>query len=215
MARKITIPKDPSPGKNYFLLDANVLVYVGLPRRLQKVNLPAKERARAARCTAWLEAVKRQCKQGRARVYIPDVVIAEAFKVLAKWYYRDGWFGRNAVAYNQAKNRLRGYVAQTHREMAKMDRQVMVHDEPVNRDVIIGVDRFLEPMFKAKLNVQIVDLLLLSIAKYLTDFYDISKDRLYILTCDKHLVKLTRLLRDVPTAIDPTDERYDPSSTFV
>ena len=191
-----------------------MLVYVGLPGRLQKVKLPAKERERAKRCKSWLEAVNTQCKQGHARVYIPDVIIAEAFKVLAKWYYRYGWFG-SAVDYNRARNKLRRYVARTHREMIKKDRQVMVHDEPVNRDVIIGVDRFLERMYKGKLNVQIVDLLLLSIAKYLMDFYDIPKDRLYILTCDRQLMRLTRSLSDVPTAIDPTEERYDPSRTFV
>jgi hypothetical protein len=214
VAKKRTIPKDPSPGKNYFLLDANVFAYAGLPRGLKSVIVPDKDRDRVQRCIKWLSAVKKQCNQGLARVYIPDVVIAEAFKVLAKWYFKEHWFS-NSIVYNQARERLRRWVARGHREMARAERKVTVHDEPVSRDVIIAVDRFFEPMFKAKLNVQIADLLLLAIAKYLMDFYDIPKDSLFILTCDKQLVKLTARLKDLPTAIDPTDPDYDVDKTFV
>jgi hypothetical protein len=114
---------------------------------------------------------------------------------------------------DQARRRLRRFVSASHREMARMSRLVGVHDEPVNRDVIIGVDRFFETMFKNGLNVQIGDLLLLSIAKYLMDFYDIPRERLFIITTDRALVKLTRRVTDVPTAIDPTE--CSPERAFV
>jgi len=212
MPRRRTIPADPSPGKNYFLLDANVLVYKALPRGLRSVNIPNKDASRVRRCLQWLEKIEKQVREGKARVYVPDVTIAEAFKVLAKWYYKDGWL-TSPVMLDQARKRLRKFVSSSHREMARMSRVVGVHDEPVNRDVIIGVDRFLEPMFRNKLNVQIGDLLLLSIAKYLMDFYDIPKEQLFIITADKALLKLTRKLTDLPTAIDPTD--YPPGKAFV
>jgi hypothetical protein len=213
MARKVIIPLNPSPGKNYFLLDANVLVYRALPRGLKGLNLPPKEPDRVRRCLDWFKRIESQIKRKEARVYVADITIAEAFKTLAKWYYRDGWFA-TASTYIQAKERLRRFVATTYREMSKANRFVGVHDEPVNRDVIIGVDRFFEVMFKSELNVRIADLLLLSIGKYLIDFYDIPSRCLFILTSDKALIKLTKKLSDVPTAIDPTDPRYEAKKTF-
>lgn len=214
MARKVIVPKDPEGGRNYFLLDANVLVYRALPRGKLPAKMPEAERSRAERCVEWMLFIEKQARSGKARIYVPDIIIAERFKVLAKWYYRNKWFDKPREL-DQARKRLRSFVSTSHREMAKAGRFVAVRDEPVNRDVIIGVDRFVETMFRHKLNVQIADLLLLSIAKYLIDFYDIPRERLYIVTCDKHLAKLTRRLTDLPTAIDVTEERYSVVKTVM
>lgn len=212
MARRRAIPKDPAPGKNYFVLDANVLVYKALSKK-STARLSGPEGERAMRCIEWLREIGRQLRTGRGRLYIPDIIIAEAFKVLGKWYYKEKRF-KTPTEYSQARKRLRRFVTTSHEEMAKATRKVAVHDVPVNRDVIIGVDRFLEVMYKKNLNVQIADLLLLSITKYLIDFYDIPVNRVFIITRDRHLVKLTQSAQDVPRAIDPTEKRYDPKRTF-
>lgn len=212
MGRKVIVPKDPQSGRNYYLLDANVLVYKALPRRQPPPGMPHHQRRLAHRCVEWISFIERQARSGQARIYIPDVIIAEAFKVLAKWYYVNKWF-QNPAELHQARKRLRSFVSTSHRDMAKAGRVVTVHDEPVSRDVIIGVDHFLETMFRHRLNIQIADLLLLSIGKYLVDFYDIPPERFFILTCDKQLFKLIRRLNDIPKALDLTDERYDVSKT--
>ena len=44
-----------------------------------------------------------QLDAGFARIYVPDICIAEAFKVLAKKYYSHKWFP-SAVSYGQARS---------------------------------------------------------------------------------------------------------------
>jgi len=219
MARKRSIEKSPSDHKNYFVVDANFLAYVALPKRTVRSKLQIRdshEKERADRCFKWWEKIKRQLRDNVARVYVPDICIAEAFKVLAKWYYQRGWFA-TAEAYSQARKRLRKFVSTTHTEMAKADRLVQVHDVPTDRDIVIAVDRFFETMFSRRkpLNVEIPDLMLLAVAKYLMDFYDIPKSYLYIITLDKTLAKLTKKIPELPAPIDPTEDRYDVESTFV
>jgi hypothetical protein len=217
MARKRTIERRPKGHKNYFMVDANVLAYVALPRpsKRSKVYISdAKERERAERCIEWWETIKKQLDRGVARVYVPDICIAEAFKVLAKWYYRKKFF-QDAVSYNQATKRLRDFVSVPHKKMARADRKITIHDVATNRDIIIGVDRFYETLFKNKNDVQIADLILLASCKYLIEFYDIPREHLFILTCDRALVKLARKLPDLPNLIDPAEKRYSVGNTFV
>jgi hypothetical protein len=98
MARK-RIERHPKGHKNYFVVDANVLAYVALPRPSMRSKVyisGAKERERAERCIEWWGEIKKQLDSGVARVYVPDVCIAEAFKVLAKWYYLRGFFNHAA-----------------------------------------------------------------------------------------------------------------------
>lgn len=220
MARKRTIPKEPEGHKNYFVVDANVLVYAAIADRNKSGAISflgdVKEEDRARRCIGWWKIIKQQIKHGEARVYVPDVCIAEAFKVLAKWYYRKEYF-KNAASYNQARKRLRQFVSATHKEMSAASRKVRVHDMPTNRDIIISVDRFFETLYKNKLgkDVSIPDLILLSTTKYLIDFYDIPRDHVYLLTCDDALVRLASRIQEVYNAINPTEERYEASKTFI
>lgn len=144
MPRRRIIPKDPGDHRNYFLVDANFLAYAAIPRKSKRhkfIATPKNEEERAVRCIKWWQAIKRQLKEGKAKVYIPDICIAEAFKVLAKWYYKKKWFP-DAESHNRARKRLRSFIATSHEEMAKATRVVTVHDVPTNRDIIIAVDRF-------------------------------------------------------------------------
>lgn len=217
MARKRSIERSPQSHKNYFVVDANVLAYAALPRitKRVKVNISdVNEREKAERCRKWWDIIKHQLKTDKARVYVPDVCIAEAFKVLAKWYYRKKYF-QTSISYNQAKKRLRNFVSTSHTKMAQAGRKVAVHDIATNRDIVIAVDRFFEPLYKGKDDVSVPDLIVLAVVKYLIDFYDMPREYLYILTCDRKLVALVRKISGLPKAINPSEKRYDPESTFI
>ena len=104
----------------------------------------------------------------------------------------------------------------SHKDMSKANRVINVHDLAASRDIIISVDRFFEPLYKSKgHDVSIADLILLASAKYLVDFYDVPRASLYILTCDRSLVKLANKVPDFPNAINPTEGRYSAHETFV
>ena len=217
MARKRTISKSPEDHKNYFKLDANVLVYFALPQMNRSKYIKFtdhKEQLRAERCLEYWKIINKQLKKNQARIYVPDVCIAKAFKVLAKWYYKRK-FIVNASSYYQATTRLRRLISTPHREMSKAGRQVKIHDLGTNRDIIISVDRFFEQMYKVSKEVQTSDLILLAATKYLMDFFDIPRDYIYILTCDKKLVKLISSIQELPNAINPTEDRYRANKTFI
>src|SRR5207248_5888367 len=135
---------------------------------------------------AWWAKIDIQLTTHRARVYVPDVCIAEAFKVLAKKYYQDKWF-KSSVTFNKAKRELSQFVQTPPKTLRSYNRNIRVHDISTNRDIIVSVDRFFELFFKNKKSVQIADLILSSTAKYLMDFYDIPKGALHIVTLDTHL----------------------------
>jgi hypothetical protein len=217
LAKKRTIPKSPEGHKNYFIIDANVLVYLALPQMNRSKYIKFtdhKEQLRAERCLEYWKIINKQLKKIQARIYVPDVCIAEAFKVLAKRYYKKKYF-QNSGSYYQATERLRKLISTPHKEMSKAGRQVKIHDVGTNRDIIISVDRFFERMYRGGKEVQTSDLILLAAAKYLMDFYDISRDHLYILTCDNKLVNLISCIQELPNAINPTEDRYRADKTFI
>jgi len=217
MARKRTIQRHPSDHRNYYVVDANVLAYVALPKVTKRAKVTIsdpKERDRANRCAQWWSIIKDQIKNDEARVYVPDICIAESFKVLAKWYYRKHFFP-DSQSYNNANRKLRKFVSMSHKDMSKANRVINVHDLATSRDIIISVDRFFEPLYKGKGDVSIADLILLASAKYLIDFYDVPRANLYILTCDARLVKLANKVPDFPNAINPTEGRYRARKTFI
>lgn len=216
MPRAKKIPKNPEGHKNYFLLDANFLVYASINKRIldSHIEFDNKEGLRASCCLEWWERIRYQLNRGKARIYVPDICIAEAFKVLAKWYYKRKYF-KDVIYYNQAKKRLRKLLTISYREMTKHRRHIKVHDLSTNRDIIIGVDRFYEILYKGNDNVQISDLILLASAKYLMEFYDINREYLYIISCDSHLSKLASKIQEIPSVINPTESRYSADKTFV
>ena len=153
----------------------------------------------------WWSEIELQLKAGRARVYVPDICIAETFKVLAKKYYVEKWF-RTPAAFNNARNRLRKFISTPTATLKAANRTIRFHDVSTTRDIIISVDRFYELFHKHGLEkVSVPDLILVSTAKYLVDFFDIPKARLHIVTLDKALRKGSQKIQELPNAYDPTD----------
>lgn len=79
MARIRKIFRRPKRSRrNYFLVDASFLAEKYLP-----IRGPATAKTRTRACHQWWREIDRQVRAQRARVYVPDICIAEAFKVLA------------------------------------------------------------------------------------------------------------------------------------
>ena len=154
-------------------------------------------------CQAWWAQIDAQLKAGTARVYVPDICIAEAFKVLANKYYKEKWFTRYAD-FDAARKRLSVDVRTSAKALKAFNRQVRFHDLSTNRDIIVGVDRFFEVFLKHGKNVQIADLILVATAKYLMEFFDIPKDQLHIVTLDTALREGIAKIVELPSAYDPT-----------
>jgi hypothetical protein len=206
--RKIYI--DIAPERNYYLVDTNFLANKFIPASLSPVG---RERDRVKACQDWWQEIDAQLGKGRARVYVPDICIAESFKVLAKKYYVEEWFP-TWTRFNQAKKALSEFVRVDPRTLRGFKRNIRVHDISTNRDIIVSVDRFFELFFRHRKNVQIADLVLASTAKYLMDFYDIPKHLLHIVTLDTQLREGIAKSTDLPVAYDPTLKSHRAAVVF-
>lgn len=204
MPRVRKIQRHPQNGKNYFVIDANFLVNRYLPENLAPAG---SQRDRIVACNQWWDEIEEQMDKDVARVYVPDICIAESFKVLAKKYYEDKWFSR-AIDLNNARVRLRKAITTPTKTLRAAKRVVRYHDVSTTRDIIISVDRFYELFLKKQLKVSLPDLIVVSTAKYLLDFFDIPKDRLHIVTLDRALRAGSKKIQELPNAYDPT-ERED------
>jgi predicted nucleic acid-binding protein len=151
----------------------------------------------------WWDEIDTQLKKGKCRVYVPDICIAETYKVLAKKYYSEHWFS-SPVDLANARNRARKDLSTPPSTLRAFKRIIRFHDVPTSRDIIVSVDRFYELFMKLKLNVSLPDLILLATGKYLMDFYDIPRDSLHIVTLDKPLWKGSKKIQELPNAYDPT-----------
>lgn len=206
---KITKPNLGS--RHHYIVDACFLANWAIPLAVVPQGL---ERERHASCLAWWNRIEHQIKSEHARVYTPDICIAEAFKVLAKKYYVEKWFKR-ASEFNRAKQKLRGFVTTPTAELIRAKRRIRFHDIPTTRDITVSVDRFHELFHKNKLHkVSVPDLILVSTAKYLLDFYDIPKKQLHIITLDRELRKGSKVIQELPNAYDPTERADEASRVF-
>jgi hypothetical protein len=151
----------------------------------------------------WWEEIEAQLKHRHARVYVPDVCVAEAFKVLAKKYYQDKWF-RSSQDLVYWRTQLRNRVSLPKDELRKAARHVAYHDLPSCRDIIVAVDRFYELFFRHAPNVSIPDLIVVAAAKYLMDFFDAPRQYLHIVTLDRQLHAGVKRIQELPNAYDPT-----------
>jgi len=200
MARIRKIKRNPRKSRNYFVVDANFMANKYIPLDLAPNQ---DEKRRIKRCLDWWNEIDDQLKRDKARVYIPDICIAETFKVLAKKYFKDQWFtSSQQLAYYRSK--LRKDLVTTPREMRKFHRKVKYHDISTSRDIIISVDRYFELFFNHKLNVSLPDLIILATAKYLMDFFDVPRTNLHIVTLDYALWRGSKKAQDLPNAYDPT-----------
>jgi hypothetical protein len=201
MPRIRKIQKHPTKIKrNYFLVDACFLA----EKYLSVGTAPEADAANRIReCKKWWKEIDRQVDDERARVYVPDICVAEAFKVLAKKYYQEGAF-KNSTTFKLARDRLRGDIITPANVLKSQQRHIRYHDVSASRDIIIAVDRFYEAFMKAKKNVGIVDLILVATAKYLMDFHDAQRSQLHIITMDNALWSGTKKITELPNAYDPT-----------
>ena len=188
--------------RNHFLVDACFLVnkyinpaWVSEPREKNRIQC----------CQDWWARITKQLKHDKARVFAPDIIIAEAFKTLAKKNFREHIF-KYPVYYKNACERLRKDMRLSAKEARSAKRKIKFHDIQMNRDIVISVDRFFEKLHKKNLHVGIIDLLLLATGKYLMDFYGFERDELFIITIDNNLYKLARCLQDIPRAFNPTSK---------
>jgi len=141
----------------FYLVDACFLANRYIPVR----KLSPDEKQRVERCRTWWAEINKQQRRGKAIVYIPDVCIAEAFKVLAKKHIREKVF-TSSSEYVRAKNRLSDDITIEIKKLKKPNRKVYFHDISTSRDVIISVDRFLETFMRRKLDVTVPDLIVLA-----------------------------------------------------
>ena len=179
----------------------------------------------------WWREIDAQLRARDARVYVPDVCIAEAFKVLAKKYYREKWF-KHSAQHKSARDRLSKTLRIDAKSLKAQKREIRYHDVETNRDIIIAVDRFYEVINKVKIpgkkkanqttlpkprhiDVSVPDLLILSTAKYLMDFYDLPKQRMHIVTLDRPLRTAVESIAEIPNTYDPTLSADSASKIFV
>jgi hypothetical protein len=200
MSRVRKILGKPSTGRNYYLVDACFLANKHIPAKLAP---DARERQRLESCHDWWREIDAQLKLDLARVYVPDICIAEAFKVLAKKYYIEDWF-KGFGDFQRARKALSKDVRTGTKGLTSPSHQVRFHDISTNRDIIIGVDRYFELFMTRRVNVSIPDLIVLATARYLLQYYDLPKDRLHIVTMDTRLREGTRRATELPNAYDPT-----------
>lgn len=207
MARVRKISRRPNKTeKNYFLVDACFLADKYLPIS----SAPgASDQTQLREAKRWWKEIDHQTSAGLARVYIPDLCVAEAFKVLAKKYYREGAFA-HAAGYKKAREKLSRDITIEHKVLKAKKRHIKYHDLPTTRDIVIAVDRFHELFMKYGLNVGVIDLILVACAKYLMDFHDARRSQIHIITTDHALWKGTKKVAELPNAYDPTQ----PSDAF-
>jgi hypothetical protein len=210
VSRVRKIKSNPLPNKNYFLIDACFFANKYIPINAAPEG---RERDRIKFCREWWAEIENQLKRGVARVYIPDICIAETFKVLAKKYFQDKWIS-SPTELNNLRNKLRKDIILTAKNLRSSKRIVKFHDIPSSREIIISVDRFYELFLKNKKQVSLPDLILLATAKYLIDFYDIPAKYLHIITLDKEIWSGTKKIQELPNAYDPTNYRDKHSRIF-
>lgn len=197
--RKIT--RRPEQGKNYYVIDACFLANWAIPK---KYAPPGKEQQIIGQCLEWWREIEAQLASGHARVYMPDICIAETFKTLAKKYYVEDWFPTSA-AFQNARKRLHKFVITSTKSLKAAKRSIRFHDVSTTRDIIISVDRFYELFHKRNLpRVSVPDLVIVATAKYLVDFFDIPKTQLHIVTLDRDLWRGSKKIPELPNAYDPT-----------
>ncbi len=209
MARVRKIQRKPTSGRNYYVVDADFLANRYIPIGCA----PAGNQRTRIQLNDWWDEIESQLKDDKARVFIPDICIAETFKVLAKKYYEDKWFTRPADL-NDARMRLRKTITTPANTLRSFKRRLAYHDVSTSRDIIISVDRFYELFHKNKKSVSLPDLLIVATAKYLLDFFDLPKARLHIVTLDRPLWEGTRKIQELPTAYDPTHPRDTAARVF-
>lgn len=210
MPRVRKIDRRPPSGINHYVVDASFLVNRFIP---EKYVPQGRELNRVKACNVWWDEIDLQLEAHKARVYIPDVCIAETFKTLAKKYYEEGWFPSSGAIGN-ARRKLRKTIKIPSSTLRAATRNIRYHDISTTRDIIIAVDRFYELFHRHNKHVSIPDLIIVATAKYLIDFYDVPKSQLHLVTLDRRLYEGTAHIGELPNAYNPTLAKDAPGRIF-
>lgn len=169
---KKRIPLEPS-NTIYYIVDADFFANKYL-RPFKLLNNDEQDRIRNSH--KWWEVIDWQVEKQYAIVYVNELCIAESFKVIAKKYYREQVFNNNI--YQTLKKKITQDIQVNIRKLVSKNRYIKYHNLTVDRDIIVGTSRYLEIAHKHKLYLSIIDLTVLSSAKYLMDFFRIGKEQI-------------------------------------
>ena len=190
-----------------FVVDACVLVDAALA-----TVLPSPENPRQEQTKEWWDRLHDLALAGESTIYIPDICIAEAFKVVAKKTWVQELL--NHPQKTKVETLLRDWVTIDTKMLKNPERIVPVHDISTNRDIIISVDRFLKTAItNGCKSLTVPDLIVAATAKYLIDFYNFRKEALHIVTNDQRLAKLIRACEEFMAPIEP--EKHQPDKILV
>lgn len=190
-------------GHHCFIVDACVLADAAIATTLK---IPESDRQAATR--VWWDRLYMLAQEGKSTIYIPDICIAEAFKVIGKKAFCEGVL--TGQQKGKAEKLLSQWVSIDRKILRKTGRAVPVHDISTNRDIIISVDRFLEIAMKNKCQgLSIPDLIVAATAKYLIDFYNFRTQSLHVVTNDQKLAKLIRMCAEFTAPIEPNEHKIN------
>ena len=199
MAKIRQIQRNPSGGKNYFIVDAGFLISKYLP--LDRVSDP-EQKASVEKSLHWWGEIDSQLRSDKARVCVPDPCLAKVFSTLAHKHFADRWF-QDYTEYGRVRTKLIEDTT-TPKILNQDSRQVKYHEITTPQDVTTSfIFRFFEAFQEAGYIIEPTDLVVRAAAEYLIDYYDIQRNQLQIVT-------LVRGLRDGSEKIPGFLNIYNP-----
>jgi len=195
----------------FYIIDANFFANKYL-KSSESVNVTDHDRIENSH--AWWEVIDWQINNNIAIVFINELCIAETFKVIAKKYYQEKVINNNV--FQVIKKQITNNIQLSVRKLISKSRYIQFHNITVDRDIIIGASRYLEIAHKHNLqSLSVIDLTILSSAKYLMDFYRIKKEQIIILTGDRKIIKCAKFSNEGPCVFDPLDPNNTIDKYFV
>ncbi len=209
MPRQTKIPLSPAEPLIY-LVDSNFFAN----KYLEKADGDdSTDAGRIENCKNWWQIIDYQIDVGKAIVFITDLCISETFKIFARKYYQVGKI--SSAKYQRIRKNVTSDLHMSVNKLIAAKRKIKYHNLQADRDIIVGASRFLEIAQKNKLHrISVIDLVILSSAKYLIDFYKIVKERIVIISGDSPIIKCSKLARDIPSVIDALDPKNHPSKYY-
>jgi hypothetical protein len=155
------IDRRPLNGINHHVVDASFLANRCIPER----NVPAgKHLDRMRACNAWWQEIEAQLESQRARVYSPDVCIAETFRVLAKEVLRRRMVSQFGSTLETHATDCAEWSACPQASCGRQTGHIKYHDISSTRDIIISVDRLCDLFHSHSKVVSIPDLIIVATA---------------------------------------------------
>ena len=152
----------------------------------------------------------------KARVFVPDICIAETFNTFSKKRFNQEEKNFNNNTYHSCRKKFIKDISIRADAIRKANRNIEFYNISLNREIIIGIDRFYEKRSKnGKNKVSTVDLIILSTAMYLIDFFGISKKTVKIISRDNDLYDLARSFPELPDIFNPDKERDRANKVFI